>query len=187
MVQPTSRQGIIWQAILRSQDISVIWESGDVNLAESLRQLQSNNAALPHLLMLDTRLQRLNPYAVCRWCRQHCPEVKVVLVNGAQREISLAERDWAMLQGAADLLPRFRRESLVSGAVTRMRRILDLLNISGLDSSALVAALLGTSRKRESPLGLLSQSANSAKARSSRMASPKEDASTGKLKPELFR
>jgi CheY-like chemotaxis protein len=146
MVQPMSRQGAIWQAILRSQQISVIWESPDVDLLESLGNLRASGLALPDLLLIDTRMQAINPYTICRWCRKNCPEVKVVLVNGAQREISRSERDWALHQGAADLLPRFQRERLVSGAVAKVRRILDLLNCSTLDSGALVTALLGSNR-----------------------------------------
>ncbi|MBF2000685.1 MAG: response regulator [Synechococcales cyanobacterium C42_A2020_086] len=147
MIQPMTRQGAIWQAILRSQQISVIWEAADVNLPESFKHLRSAGVPLPDLLLLDTRVQTVNAFAVCRWCRQHYPQVSVVLINGAQKEITASEREWALFQGAADLLPRFQRDRLVSGAVARVRRILDLLGRSTLDSGALVTALLGASRQ----------------------------------------
>lgn len=146
MIQPLCRQGLLWQAILRSQQISVIWEHPDVNLADSFKHLQLATVPLPNLLLLDTRVQSLNAYSVCRWCRDQYPEVRVVLVNGAQKEISPSEREWALFQGASDLLPRFQRDRLVSGAVARVRRILDLLDRSTLDSGALVNALMGASR-----------------------------------------
>lgn len=146
MIQPMSRQGAIWQSILRSQQIAVIWEHPDVNLADSFKHLKSAQVALPDLLLLDTRLQAINAYSTCRWCRDHYPEVLVVLVNGAQKEISPSEREWALYQGAADLLPRFQRDRLVSGAVARVRRILELLERPNLDSGALVNALIGASR-----------------------------------------
>jgi CheY-like chemotaxis protein len=146
MIQPMSRQGALWQAILRSQDISVIWEHPDVNLSDSFNHLKAAQVPLPDLLLIDTRIQTVNAYSLCRWCRDHYPEVQIVLVNGAQKEISPSEREWAIFQGAADLLPRFQRDRLVSGAVARVRRILDLLDRSTLDSGALVNALLGASR-----------------------------------------
>ncbi len=147
MIQPMSRQGTIWQSILRSQGISVIWEHPDVNLAESFRHLKSARVALPDLLLIDTRVQSLNPYSLCRWCRDRYPEVQIVLVNGAQKQISSSEREWALCQGAADLLPRFQHDQLVSGAVVRIRRILELLDRHTLDSGALVNALMGASRE----------------------------------------
>ena len=146
LIQPMSRQGIIWQAILRSQGLAVIWEHPDVNLAESFKHLKVARVALPHLLLVDTRVQIMNAYSLCRWCRDHYPEVQVVLINGVQKEISPSEREWAICQGAADLLPRFQRDRLVSGAAARVRRILDLLNCHRLDSGALVTALMGASQ-----------------------------------------
>lgn len=147
MIQPMSRQGAIWQSILRSQSISVIWEQPDVNLPDSFKHLQSAKVALPDILLIDTRVQAINPYSVCRWSRDHYPGVRIVLINGAQKEITASEREWAIFQGASDLLPRFQRERLVSGAVARVRRILELLDRQTLDSGALVDALLGSSRE----------------------------------------
>ncbi|MCU0526010.1 MAG: hypothetical protein MUF72_14400 [Elainella sp. Prado103] len=147
MIQPMSRQGAIWQVILRSQNISVLWEHPDVNLAESFQHLKNAKVPLPDLLLLDTRIQTLNAYSLCRWCRDYYPEIKIVLVNGAQKEVGPSERQWAIFQGAAELFPRFQRDRLVSGAVTRVRRILDLLDYPTLDSGSLVNALLGSSRE----------------------------------------
>lgn len=147
IIQPMSRQGTIWQSILRSQGISVIWEHPDVDLAESFKHLKSARVPLPDLLLIDTRVQTLNAYSLCRWCRDRYPEVQVVLVNGAQKTISPSEREWARCQGAADLLPRLQRDRLVSGAVVRIRRILELLGRQTLDSGALVNALMGASRE----------------------------------------
>lgn len=144
MIQPSSRQGAIWQAILRSQNISVIWEHPSVNLADSFDHLKSARVPLPHILLIDTRVQSINAYSICRWCRAHHPEVRVVLINGAQKEITPSEREWALCQGASDLLPRLQRDRIVSGAVARVRRMLELLNCPSLDSGALVNALIGT-------------------------------------------
>lgn len=150
MIQPMSRQGALWQAILRSQNISVIWEHPDVSLSNSFKHLKAAGVPLPHLLLLDTRVQALNAFSVCRWCRDHYPEVPVVLVNGAQKEICPSEREWAIFQGAADLLPRFQRDRLVSGSVARVRRILELLDRETLDSGALVNSLISATHGHRS-------------------------------------
>lgn len=150
MIQPMSRQGALWQAILRSQNISVIWEHPDVSLSNSFKHLKSAGVPLPQLLLIDTRVQALNAFSVCRWCRDHYPEVQVVLINGAQKEICPSEREWAICQGAADLLPRFQRDRLVSGAVARVRRILELLDRETLDSGALVNSLIGVTHGHRS-------------------------------------
>jgi CheY-like chemotaxis protein len=148
MIQPVSRQGLLWQSILRSQNIAVIWEHPDVNLAESFKHLKAAAVNLPDVLLIDTRVQTVNAYSLCRWCREHYPEVQVVLVNGSQKEISRSEREWATFQGASDLLPRFQRDRLVSGAVSKVRRILELLDQPTLNSGALVNALMSATREQ---------------------------------------
>lgn len=146
MVQPMNLQGAIWQAILRSQNLSVMWEAADVNLPATFSHLQRAGVSLPDLLLLDTRVQTFNVYTFCRWCREHCPQVKIVLVNGSQEEITSSEREWAIYQGATELMPRFRRDTLISGAVSRIRRILDLLDCPTMNQGRLVSALLSIQR-----------------------------------------
>ncbi|MBD3880650.1 response regulator [Phormidium tenue FACHB-886] len=152
MVQPMSHQGAIWQAILRSQQLSVIWEASDVDLLYSLNRLKAAKVSLPDLLLIDTRIQRFNPYAACRRCRQYHPELKILLINGAQKEVTPAEREWAIVQGAVDLLPRIQRERLMSGAAERMKRVMEILEQPHhFNSKTLVAALLRLSRSEETP------------------------------------
>lgn len=139
---PLGLQGKIWTTILRSQNLSVIWESPDVALIDTLQQLQAQGQPLPDLLLVDTRLRGLNPYALCRWCRTHCPGLKVMLVNGAQDHVLPAERQWAASQGAVDLLPCLRRDSLISNAISGIREVLDVLGGEPLNQRALVSALL---------------------------------------------
>ena len=147
MVQPMNLQGLIWQAALRSQQLSVIWEAADVDLPDSLSHLKEKRVALPDLLLIDTRIRTFNAYTFCRWNRKHCPEVKIVLISGGQPEIAPSEREWAIYQGASELLPRFRRDTLVSGTVTKVRRILDLLDCPTLHHGTLVSALLTVQKK----------------------------------------
>ncbi|MFM7424713.1 MAG: response regulator, partial [Elainella sp.] len=67
MIQPMSRQGAIWQSILRSQNLSVIWEHPDVSLVDSFKHLKAANVPLPDLLLVDTRVQTVNAFSLCRW------------------------------------------------------------------------------------------------------------------------
>ena len=150
MVQPMlSQQGAIWQTALQSQHLSVICESPDVDLIHSFNQLQEAKAALPDLLLMDTRIQRFNAYTICRWCNRQHPTLKILLVNGAQDEIIPAERGWAIAQGAVDLLPRIQREQLMSGATDRLKRVMEILEQPKFNSKALVAALLKLSRGKQ--------------------------------------
>jgi CheY-like chemotaxis protein len=142
MVQPVGLQGSIWQAIFRSQQLSVTWESPDVSLPGSFRHLTAVELPLPDLLLLDTRLQNLNPYHFCRWSRRNYPDLKIVLVNGAQFYVTATEREWALYQGAVELFPRFHQEQIVSAGITKIKRILELLGQNHLDQTALVKALL---------------------------------------------
>lgn len=142
IVFPLGFQGKIWQTILQSQGIAVIWESPDIQFARSIQHLRGEHAPLPDLLLLDTRLQTMRPYALSRWCRERCPEMKVILCNGSETQIVAAERQWAIEQGAADLLPRFQREALISNAVVRIQAVLKLLDCPDVDHRALVSALL---------------------------------------------
>ncbi|MFE4105323.1 hypothetical protein [Almyronema epifaneia] len=148
MIYPVGFQGKIWQTVLRSQNMAVIWESADVNLVKSLQQLQQNALPLPDLILIDTRLQSLKPYGICRWCQTHCPTLKIVLVNGAQYEILASERQWAVCQGAADLLPRFAVENLISHTANSTGKILELMDLPTLNHGSLVTALL---KLRKSP------------------------------------
>lgn len=158
MVQPVRLQGLIWQAVLKSQQISVIWETPETNLAENLDQLKAAGLVLPDLLLVDMQNANLNPYAFCRWCREQYPQTKVVLTNSGQSEISLSERQWAVNQGASDLLPGFRQESLVSGVAIAVKRILEILDGHPFNNGALISVLLTIKRQLEEKAGGLARS-----------------------------
>ena len=141
IVFPNGLQGHIWSTILRSQQLSVIWESPDVLLPHTLKALQQQQT-LPDLLILDTRLHHLQPLQLCRWSQKHNLNIEILLVNGMQPHILAAERKWALSQGAADLLPRISQKSLISGAATNLRKALDLLEVLHYDQHALIRSLL---------------------------------------------
>lgn len=149
IVFPNGLQGRIWSTILRSQSLSVIWESPDVVLPRTLSTLH-DQSSLPDLLIIDTRLRHLQPFHICRWSQEHCPELNILLVNGAQPRILEPERKWAMAQSAADLLPRICRDSLISNAAANLRRALDLMDVLPFNQQSFIGDLL--------KMGLRSQS-----------------------------
>ena len=141
IVFPNGLQGQLWSTILRSQNLSVIWESPDVPLPGILKDLHRKRL-LPDLLIVDTRLHHLQPLHLCRWCRRHGIDLKILLVNGIQPRILTGEKQWALAQGAVDLLPRITQHSLLSGSTKNLHQVLDVLEVSSCDQPALVRALL---------------------------------------------
>ncbi|MBW4518111.1 MAG: response regulator [Scytolyngbya sp. HA4215-MV1] len=150
MVQPTRLQGLIWQSVLKSQQISVIWETPDTNLIDNINLLKEAELTLPDLLLVDVKVPDFNPYEFCRWCRENHPSVKVVLTDVSVKEISRYERRWAIYQGAADLLPGFQRENLVSSVASSVKRVLEVMDSYPLNNGALISVLLSMKRQLES-------------------------------------
>ncbi|MGF1497162.1 MAG: hypothetical protein ACFB8W_10115 [Elainellaceae cyanobacterium] len=147
MIQPSRFQGCLWRMALKSQSISVIWEPPEIDLIDNLIELSIAGLTLPHLLLIDIETLGEKPYAFCRWCRAHHPGVKIVLTNRFQRKISTPEREWAIHQGAADLLPGFHRDKLVTCMTANMNRVLSILDGPPLNEAALIAVLLKLQRQ----------------------------------------
>lgn len=149
MIQPNRLQGFIWKSILKSQNISVIWESPTTDLRDNLTQIKKAGLTLPHLLLLDSQCLGDNPYEFCRWCCACYPEVKLILTHNTQRDISIPERDWTIQQGASDLLAGFQRDNLVSSATAGVKRVLEVLEEPHLNDGALISILLKLRRELE--------------------------------------
>lgn len=141
LLQSSSFQGQVWQAALSSQGIVTLWEPNPVNPAHLLDQLTAAGAELPLALILDVATLSANPYAFCRWCREHYPTVKIILTNASAREISPPEHHWATYQGAQDLLPGFQAEVLVASVAPSLTRVLVALGWRPLQSEPLNTAL----------------------------------------------
>jgi CheY-like chemotaxis protein len=154
MVHSKRLHGQIWLAVLKSQKISVISEAPEINLLENINRLKEAGLDLPDALLVDVGLRNFNPFAFCRWCRENCPTVKVILVNPSRQEITPSEQQWAMLQGAADLLPSFDIDNLVSSVADRVKRVLKSLDGQPLDNGALISVLLAMKRELDIRRGL---------------------------------
>lgn len=141
MVQQSKHQGYIWQGALNSQGVSVIWEAPAVDLMQMLDQMHDQGLTMPDLLLIDLASQTTSPYAFCRWCREHYPNLKIVLTNSTQKQVSTPEHDWAISQGAHALLPGFQRQTLLTGVTLAVSRVLRLLDLSLSRQEALVQML----------------------------------------------
>lgn len=149
MIQPVKLQGLIWQAVLKSQGISVIWESPQVDFIDNVRQLKKAGLALPDALLVDVSIEGFNPYAFCRLCRDRYSEMQVILTNTARNEIHPSERQWAMHQGAADYLPAFQPDSLVTSVTHGVKSVLQAISSEPLENGALVSVLFSIKRQIE--------------------------------------
>jgi CheY-like chemotaxis protein len=147
VVQPNRLQGLIWQALLKSQNMSVILEAPNGELADCISQISGAGLTLPDLLILDAATPGLNPYEFCRWCRAHFPSIRVFLTRTPGQALSETERCWAQRQGAAHYFNGFNRDNLMRNAVTSLKEILTTLDQPCLDERALLVVLLNIRRQ----------------------------------------
>lgn len=147
VVQPNRLQGLIWQALLKSQKFSVILENSNADLADCLTQISMAGLTLPDLIILDAETPGLNPYEFCRWCQGHFPQIKVFLTRMHAQPLSDTERRWAAKQGACDFFNGFGRDTLMSTAVANIKEILSATDEPFLDERALLTVLLNIRRQ----------------------------------------
>ena len=147
VVQANRLQGLIWQALLKSQSLAVILEPSRTDLADCISQIAEAGLTLPDIIILDTEISDLNPYEFCRWCRQCFPHIQIFLTRAHRGPIAETERRWAMQQGASGFLYGFHRETLMSAAADSMRLILSCLDTPFLDEKALLSVLLNIRRQ----------------------------------------
>jgi phosphate transport system substrate-binding protein len=139
MLQPLWFQALVWRLALTSQQISVLWGPSHNNLAQTLNHLKAAGLE-PDLLLIDLEIK--NPYRICRWCRQHYPNLKLVLTGSRWKEIPTNIRHRAIFQGVNDVLPGFQAASLVSDVMAGMRRLLEILECPPPQEATLIPALL---------------------------------------------
>jgi diguanylate cyclase (GGDEF)-like protein/PAS domain S-box-containing protein len=145
IAQASQYQGDIWREVLTSQGISLMGLSPDVDLQQLIEQRAQAGEPLPDLLLLDMTTLRPNPYSFCRWCHAQYPQLKIVLTSGTRTEVPSSERQWAIYQGALDLLPAFPSSNLFSSMVdtsTKVRSVLKILNANPISQQSLASALM---------------------------------------------
>jgi CheY-like chemotaxis protein len=147
IVQSNRLQGLMWQALLKSQKLAVILEPAKGDLADCIGQIAGAGLTLPDVIVLDAEAAELNPYEFCRWCRATFPTMQIFLTRCRQLRISDTERRWAKQQGATDFLCGFDRDTLMSGATDNVKRILTSLDYPFLNEKALLTVLLNIRRQ----------------------------------------
>lgn len=147
IVQANRLQGLIWQALFKSQSFAAILEPSRSDLVDCISQIAEAGLTLPDIIILDTEISDINPYEFCRWCRQQFPRIQVFLTRTYRGPIAETERRWAMQQGATGFLYGFHRETLMSSAADSMRLILASLDTPFLDEKALLSVLLNIRRQ----------------------------------------
>lgn len=147
VIQANRLQGLIWQALLKSQSLAVILEPSRTDLVDCISQIAEAGLTLPDLIILDTEIDAINPYEFCRWCRQRFPHIQIFLTRTYRGPIAETERRWAMQQGASGFLHGFHRETLMSSAAASVRVILATLDAPFLDEKALLSVLLNIRRQ----------------------------------------
>ncbi|HEY9827884.1 MAG TPA: EAL domain-containing protein [Stenomitos sp.] len=108
MHQPSKMQGQIWREVLLAQGVSIIWQTHDFGLLQTLQQLEAAGEPLPHLLLLDIETLPLPWEDFFEWLRLHYPTLPLVLTMAAHYLVDPPLRLQAIHLGAIDLLPGFR-------------------------------------------------------------------------------
>jgi len=129
VTQLSEGQGKLWQAALTSQKLEVFWQPAGIDIVELFQQIQKEGRELPNLLIMDMGITNpnstsLQAVSVCRWCAEHQPNLKVILTNPRQDKIKSVERKWANRQGAAGLLPRLYKDTILD-AIAQTTAILN--------------------------------------------------------------
>jgi pSer/pThr/pTyr-binding forkhead associated (FHA) protein len=138
-------QAEIWRTLLSAQGLTVIVSTFEGNLQQMICEQAAAKHPLPDLLVIDIEAQSSNTYAFCRWCRSAYPKIKLLLFSATRTEIFQVERQWAMYQGAQDLLTGFREQNLVGSAIeitTKVDRALKALEWQPLQQKTLITTLL---------------------------------------------
>jgi pSer/pThr/pTyr-binding forkhead associated (FHA) protein len=145
LMQSSQYQADIWRAALKSQGLKMMSLSSDVNLQEMIQQQVEAGRSLPDLLLVDMTILRPNPYSFCRWCHSEYPQLKIVLTSGTRTEVPPSERQWAIHQGAVDLMAAFPEENLFSKLVdiaAKVRTLLQVLDSHPVSQQSLASALM---------------------------------------------
>ena len=145
ITQASQYQGDIWREVLTSQGILLMGLSSEVDLQHLIEQRAQAGEPLPDLLLLDMTTLRPNPYSFCRWCHAQYPQLKIVLTSGTRTDVPSSERQWAIYQGALDLLPAFPDSNLFSSLVdttAKVRAVLKMLNANPISQQSLASALM---------------------------------------------
>ncbi|MCM1982476.1 EAL domain-containing protein [Lyngbya confervoides BDU141951] len=145
MMQSSKLQGEVWREALTSQGLSLIWLQPNVDLVQLLEQRTKTHQPLPDLLLLDMTVIKPNPYSFCRWCGQEYQDLQIILTSGSRTHVPASERQWAINQGAKDLLSAFPEHNIFGNmvdVVTKVRIVLSTLGMEPSEQTSLSEVLM---------------------------------------------
>ncbi len=145
LMQASEYQGNIWRAALKSQGIKLVNLNADIDLQQMIEQRAQSGRSLPDLLLVDMTILRPNPYSFCRWCHGAYPQLKIILTSGTRIDVPPSERQWAIHQGAVNLVAAFPEENLFSNlvdVVAKVRSLLQILDMRPVSQQSLASALM---------------------------------------------
>lgn len=142
LLQPLKFQAQVWATALQSQQIEVIEEPAEINFSQLAGQRHAIERANIGLLLIDLGAQRLNAFDICRWYHDHYPDLKLILTAGLRKKVLATERRLALEQGAEDFFPGFQQDNILPAAISRVRRILEILRYHPLEEKDLIEDLM---------------------------------------------
>jgi pSer/pThr/pTyr-binding forkhead associated (FHA) protein len=104
MIHASAIQGKIWQEILLSQGIDVLWEVPGAQLQQIIG-LQATANLLPPLLIIDIQSVKEDIYGLCHWCRQQGLSVQILLIDSSRSDIPDSEQAYITKLGFLSLFP----------------------------------------------------------------------------------
>ncbi|BBC24360.1 two-component sensor histidine kinase [Pseudanabaena sp. ABRG5-3] len=107
----------MWHKALSSHQLEVWAAPESQDLLKLLAQKFQAQQPLPELIISDIGVRygggtSLLATELCKWCAEHVPHVRVLLVNPRQTQIKEVEKRWATRRGAIDLLPKISIDNL---------------------------------------------------------------------------
>jgi FHA domain len=103
-IHASAMQGKIWQEILLSQNIDVLWDVPGANLQQVIG-LKAVASLMPPLMVIDMQAIQEDLYGIVHWCRLQRLSVEVLLIDSGRSKIPDDERAYVKTLGFLDLLP----------------------------------------------------------------------------------
>jgi pSer/pThr/pTyr-binding forkhead associated (FHA) protein len=126
MLQDSTVQGEVWQEILQTLKISVLWATSDNEFANQI-DLDAAANRLPKVLLIDVRAYNGNPYYFCRWCHNKYPNVSIFLIDSGREEISNLECQVAVKSGAKKIFSSIQNKDLRLNSLKITNQVNDVL------------------------------------------------------------
>ncbi|WP_299493720.1 PstS family phosphate ABC transporter substrate-binding protein [Acaryochloris sp. IP29b_bin.137] len=142
LLQPLKFQAQVWTTALQSQQIEVIEEPTEITFSRLAGQRDAIERANIGLLLVDLGAQHLNAFDICRWYHENYPDLKLILTAGLRKKVLATERRLALEQGAEDFFPGFQQDNILPAAISRVKRILELLKYHPLVEKDLIDDLM---------------------------------------------